>query len=102
MGLMGNWGGRFKSSGENASGGMKLRITEKDNENYTGHVLEFELPTSWITKCEGAEMKINRSRGNLYAVTWSVGRRCQAEGELEYTSQTLIGKVLVKGWMGAE
>jgi len=78
---------------------MKLRITENDNENYTGHVLKFTKPSS-LHDCKGAEIELIRSRGNLYAVTFSRRNICEGEGEFEFTDQTLNGAVKLKGQLG--
>jgi len=89
--LIGDWGGRFNSSGS-ASGEIKLRITERDNENYTGHILEISGGNPSLI-CKGAPIKLNR-RGSRYAVSFNRRNVCHAKGEFIYTGQALNGEVL--------
>ncbi|MDH3279562.1 MAG: hypothetical protein OEQ39_23220 [Gammaproteobacteria bacterium] len=93
--LIGDWGGWFNSS--SGSGEIKLRITENDNENYTGHVLKIPEGIYSLT-CKGAPIKLNRGGENRYAVSFNRRNVCQGKGAFGYTGQTLKGEVLFEGW----
>ena len=94
--LIGDWGGWFNGS-DSAGGEIKLRIAERDDEHYTGHILKIPAGPSSRT-CKGAPIKLNGGTGNRYAVSFNRRNVCQAKGEFVRTGQTLKGEILFEGW----